>query len=432
MSRLLGQIRAEVGDPIFVRTGRQLVPTPRAEAMRLALRNLASDVERVLDRNYDLPAAEQNEHRGSKPLSRRSPPLGIRPSVLLDGQPTPVEFAKDLAELANTSDPRRRLAGYLALMGRGIGNSRPLTQAEADDGFEIILNGQADPLQIGAFLLLMHYRRETAPELAGMVSAARRFSQTAGPSPDGVDLDWPAYLPRQSPRPPWFLQAARLVANAGYRVLLHGPTTDAASSLTELGLEKLGIRKCSSPSDVRKQLKSDGIAFLSLRSLGAQLQNLLDLYPVFESRTPIHSVVHMLNPLGADAILAGVARITYHGMHRDAAHLLQWPGMSVLASARDVAEFNPFKTAKIYRLCDGISDEVILPMQNEIRSPPRSVYSVMENWEAVWAGAERDARAVEVVVNTAAVALLTIRKQGADDYPRALEEARLLWQERFS
>lgn len=100
--------------------------------------------------------------------------------------------------------------------------------------------------------------------------------------------------------------------------------------------------------------------------------------------------------------------------------------------ARDVAEFNPFKTAKIYRLSDGISDEVILPMQNEIRSPPRSIYSVMENWEAVWAGAERDARAVEVVVNTAAVALLTIRKQGVDDYPRALEEARLLWQERFS
>lgn len=48
MSRTLGRIRAAVGDPVFVRAGRGLVPTPRALAMRERVRALVEEGGRLL------------------------------------------------------------------------------------------------------------------------------------------------------------------------------------------------------------------------------------------------------------------------------------------------------------------------------------------------------------------------------------------------
>ncbi|MFS3137608.1 LysR family transcriptional regulator [Gluconacetobacter sacchari] len=49
MSRVLGRIRALTGDPILVRAGRGLVPTPRAETMRAQLRDLIEAARTVLE-----------------------------------------------------------------------------------------------------------------------------------------------------------------------------------------------------------------------------------------------------------------------------------------------------------------------------------------------------------------------------------------------
>ncbi len=48
MSRTLGRIREAVGDPIFVQTGRRLVPTPRALAMRDQVRGTVAQALHLL------------------------------------------------------------------------------------------------------------------------------------------------------------------------------------------------------------------------------------------------------------------------------------------------------------------------------------------------------------------------------------------------
>ena len=55
-----------------------------------------------------------------------------------------------------------------------------------------MLTGGAEPVQIGAFLMLRRYKRETPAELAGFLRAARELAAV----PDAaamVDLDWPSY-----------------------------------------------------------------------------------------------------------------------------------------------------------------------------------------------------------------------------------------------
>jgi DNA-binding transcriptional LysR family regulator len=56
MSRALARLRETTGDPLLVRAGRGLVPTPRALALRERVRELVQDVEAVLrpDETLDL------------------------------------------------------------------------------------------------------------------------------------------------------------------------------------------------------------------------------------------------------------------------------------------------------------------------------------------------------------------------------------------
>jgi anthranilate phosphoribosyltransferase len=436
-SRLLGQIRDEIGDPIFFRSGKQMRPTPRAEAMRLSLRRIISEVEGLFDEPADLPGAaapqKKTEHNTGENIPLlRAPPLAMRPSVLLDGQPTPEDFARRLAALSHSSDPRRRLARLIALMGLGKGHSRPLTADEAEEGLSIILSGDADPLQIGAFLQVMHYRGETAPELAGLVTAARKYCKAMPLASDAVDLDWPAYEFGAAQRQPWFLQAARLVVNAGYRVLIHGIARKDATSTVQSGSKWLGIPICDSLSAARSAIRRHGIAYVAVAPFAPQLDCLRGLYPLFQARSPIHGVLNLLNPLGAPTSLLGVPRLSAITLSRDVATVLRWPRLSVLASVRDVAELNPFKRATIYRAVQGKSSDIVLPAVKEPPQSNRQIYSAIEYWEAVWRGAAPDPRAEKIVIATTAIALLTIRGQGRDCMHAAREEAQTLWNERHT
>src|SRR5471032_3479195 len=48
MSRTLARLRAATGDPLLVRAGRGLVPTPHATELRERVRDLAQDAQTVL------------------------------------------------------------------------------------------------------------------------------------------------------------------------------------------------------------------------------------------------------------------------------------------------------------------------------------------------------------------------------------------------
>ena len=433
MSRLLTQARALYSDALFVRSGRRLVPTPRAEALRERLRALAAEADALLD---DEPTAAAVTDMAALESWRRAPiieaaPLAMRPTVLLDDQPSPEMLAAQLARVHEENDPLRRLAKYIAIIGRKAGNSRPLTVAEAEDAFSTILAGEADPAQVGAFLRLMSYRGETAAEVAGLVLAAR--GHRLAPFHSGLaDLDWPAYLSPRSLRTPWFLQAACLVAQAGHRVVLHGSYASGASGKLELATEALGIPLCLSLSEAQAALKNGNLAYLPLAAFSRSMQGLLALYPLFEARSPANSAVHLLNPVGADASFVGVTQPAYRELHRDAAALLGWRNLTVIGSSRDVAEWIPYRSATLHRLVDGEPLDQRVPSLEEPRSQQRIGLSSLEYWQAVWRGAAHDERAQRIVVATAALALMTVERAGEGEFAAYLQRAEGLWKKRLA
>ncbi len=91
-----------------------------------------------------------------------------------------------------------RFASFVATLGRGPGRSRALTREEAREAFAMVLAGEADPHQVGAFLMLLRYRGEDPDEIAGLVEAAREHAGLGGGLP--IDLDWPSVRRRPHAR----------------------------------------------------------------------------------------------------------------------------------------------------------------------------------------------------------------------------------------
>ena len=69
--------------------------------------------------------------------------------------------------------PEQSLSPFVQILGRGPGRARSLTMDEAQAAMTVVLSGQAAPEAVGAMLMLLRMKGETAHEIAGFVSAAR-------------------------------------------------------------------------------------------------------------------------------------------------------------------------------------------------------------------------------------------------------------------
>ncbi|MGF6158998.1 anthranilate phosphoribosyltransferase [Ensifer sp. KUDG1] len=431
MSRLLGQLREDYADPLFLRTGHGLRPTPLAESLRLRVRALAAETEALLDArsNASAPTATGHAGWGGQALTD-APPLAVRPSRLLEGEPAPEQFAAKLAEIGDDAAPERRLARCIATVGTGAGRSRPLSEEEAEDALAIILGGEADPVQIGALMTVLHYRGPTAVEVAGFVRAIRRHIGAIEPAGGFADLDWPCYLSPKLKTAPWFLHAARLVADAGHRVVLHGSCGEEGQERhkLEVAASTAGIPVCTSIAAAKAALGSAGIAYLPLSAFAPQVYRLLGLYRLMEMRMPLNAAIHLINPMGGRASLLGVANPSSRTLSRDIALLLETRELTILGNTRDHAEFTPYRQTPLFRLVGGEPSDLIIPAKIAPPAEARTGLSSREYWQAVWTGAARDQRAETTIVTTAAAALLSLRNH--DDYEAACETARGLWNNR--
>jgi anthranilate phosphoribosyltransferase len=152
------------------------------------------------------------------------------------------------------------LAPYVQILGRGPGRSRALTFEEAHAAVTLILRGDAAPEAVDALLMLLSMKGETAPELAGFVATAHQSlgAQTVRPA-----LDWPSYAAGRTRGLPWFLLAAKLVAVAGFPVVLHGWNSDQQGHASvRPALHALDIPCCDGAADVAESLRNHTIAYV--------------------------------------------------------------------------------------------------------------------------------------------------------------------------
>ena len=312
-----------------------------------------------------------------------------------------------------------RFATYVRTLGRGPGRSRALTRDEARDALSMVLRNEADPHQVGAFLMLLRYRGEDAAEMAGLVDAARAHMGAglpAGAAP--VDLDWPSYGAGRTRGAPWFLLAAVALARSGRRVLMHGTNEFSRAMSVPQGLAALGLRPADDRADAVALLDRTGFAYLPLPALSPALDALLGLRRVLGLRSPLNTAARMLNPFDARAGVDGVFHPAYIALHVAAADLLGRQRLVIVKGGGGEAERNPAKAVAAHWFDRIIgAGEATLP-------PLAAAGETGDDLVQVWHGGEGPGAATAVA--TVALGLIALGEAPANADALAAE----LWRRR--
>ncbi|MDJ0820271.1 MAG: glycosyl transferase family protein [Paracoccaceae bacterium] len=307
------------------------------------------------------------------------------------------------------------LAEHVRTLGRGPGRSRSLTRAEAQDAMTQMLSGQAAPEAIGALLMLLRMKGETADEIAGFAEAA----QAAMPGLTNVDLDWPSYAAGRTRGQPWFLLSAKLVARAGFRVLLHG--WNGADPKVRAGLTAAGIQTAPDLDTAAQILQRDRVAYLPIETAHPALFQLLQLREVLGLRSCVNTVCRMLNPAKARASVQGVFHPSYRLLQADAAQLMGWQSLSVIKGGGGEFERHPAKRTEAFGLRNGTPWQATFhPLISETR---RLADSTGFGLTDLRQNTPTPAFEKSVILGTAALALDTLGQSNA------LQTAEALWSE---
>ncbi|MEZ5573129.1 MAG: glycosyl transferase family protein [Halioglobus sp.] len=319
-------------------------------------------------------------------------------------------------------------ARYIRILGKGKTGSRSLTQEEAKEAFSMILHGESEDLQIGAFLMLLRVKEETPEELAGFVQACRE-NMLQPPSGLYCDLDWSAYAGKKHHHP-WFILSAVLLADAGYRILIHGAAGHTQGRLyMEDGMCQLGLSVASNWTDVSLQLNQSNLSYFSLQHFCPTLESLMQLRALLGLRSPVNTLSRLINPLHANVSLQSVFHPSYARLHQEADAILDQPRALVFKGESGEIEIKPQADTRISLLENGKIHELVLP-----RTIPNRVESVgtpgIEPLRDLWKGNAIDSYGLHATLATTATGLLALTP--GLDIPSAQHQARELWENRNS
>ena len=325
------------------------------------------------------------------------------------------------AALLLETPPEHPFAPFVRILGKGKRGARNLTREEARIAMGMLLDDKVEDTQLGAFLMLLRHKEESPEEMAGFTEAVR--ARLTAPAIK-VDIDWPTYAGKKR-HLPWYLLAAKCLAQNGVRIFMHGGGAHTAGRLySEQLLEQLGIPLCRNWQSVNEALDTGNLAFMPLQDWAPPLQRMIDLRNTLGLRSPIHSLARILNPLGARCGLQSIFHPGYQSVHREASGLLADNSIVIKGDGGEV-EINPDTASHLYGTTAGVSwDEEWPAMSAQRHVKPASLEP--EHLKALWRGEVEDSYPQLALLSTMALAL---RGLGT---PRehAFELARRYWDSR--
>ena len=179
-----------------------------------------------------------------------------------------------------------------------VGNGSTLSLAEAERAFDIMTSGNATPAQMGAFLMGLKVRGETADELAGGAKVLRDKVQRVQAPEGAIDIvgtggDHHGTYNVSS-------CSALVVAGAGVPVAKHGNRAFTSKSGAADVLNALGINLELPIETLEKSLKVAGVCFLMAPRHHSAMRNVAG--PRVEL-APSRTIFNLLGPMSNPALV---------------------------------------------------------------------------------------------------------------------------------
>ena len=184
-------------------------------------------------------------------------------------------------------------------------DGRDLSQEDAREVMNSIMAGEATPAQIGAFLVALRMKGETADEIAGCAEAMREHVLVVRPA--RTDLVDTAGTGGDGARTFNISTAAALVAAAaGAGVAKHGNRAVSSSSGSADVLEALGFNLELPPETIARSIDELGFGFLFAPTHHPAMRHAAPVRRELATRTVFNVLGPLTNPAGARAQVVGV------------------------------------------------------------------------------------------------------------------------------
>lgn len=317
-------------------------------------------------------------------------------------------------------------AEFIRILGRGKKGSRDLSPDEARAAMGMLLRGECEPMQTGAFLMLLRVKEESVDEVTGFVEAARDAS-TLPDAPIPVDIDWPSYAGKRRQQP-WFLLAAIALSQAGHRIFMHTSGGHTPERLyTETALRSMGITPCDNWADVERALTVSCFACMPLQAFCPGLEQAIHLKPLLGLRSVANSLVRLIDPLHARLVASSIFHPAYGPLHQSVMQQLGIANGLTFKGDGGEIEIRPDANTTIYRIhahqpCDTVCPRVFADKHADDET--LDVQQLLDHWH----GKHHHDYGQAAVIQTMAVMLLGL--QAASTLDECIAKAHALWSQR--
>ena len=245
----------------------------------------------------------------------------------------------------------------LAKIAKGPKASKDLTWDEAKQAVKALIEGDATPAQIGAFVIAMRFKMESVTELAAFTTTARQYVSPLAVSKELALVDVPSYAGKQDTF--HALVAAAIVATAaGAAVLMHGydgiPKRPGSAGV----LKALGIPIDQSSKTVAEDVNKKGFAYLDIALYHPPLYRFLEMRQELGVRNVFHPVARLLNPARASAQVVGLSHPPHFEKTAEALRMLGCRRAFVIRGVEGDPELSVASATRVLEL----RDERITPL----------------------------------------------------------------------
>jgi anthranilate phosphoribosyltransferase len=274
----------------------------------------------------------------------------------------------------------------LKKVGSGTHTSENLTREEAAIATRMILEQEATPIQLGAFLIAHRIKRPTGTELTGMLDAYNDL----GPKVAALDSGNPVAVfsvpyDGRSRTAPILPITALVLAAAGCPVLMHGGdrvATKYGVPLIELW-QSLGVNWSELRLEqVRKVLSDTNLGFLYTTQHFPALQPLVEARDQIGKRPPFATLELLWCPYEGKAhLISGYVHPPTEGMFQDALALRGQTRYTTIKGLEGSCDLPRDRTAIIgTRQAAPDLERILLNARDFDLNGPEIPYRSLENW----------------------------------------------------
>jgi anthranilate phosphoribosyltransferase len=195
------------------------------------------------------------------------------------------------------------MSDFKALLAKAA-SGKPLSRAEAEAAFDVMMSGEATPSQMGGFLMALRVRGETVDEIAGAVATMRSKMLRVEAPADAIDVVGTGG--DASGTYNISTCAALVAAGAGVPIAKHGNRALSSKTGAADVLLALGVKIDLAPEMVARCIREAGIGFMFAPAHHSAMKHVGPTRVELGTRTIFNLLGPLSNPAGVKRQLVGV------------------------------------------------------------------------------------------------------------------------------